>query len=88
MNDLITIIVAGVETLFLGAETLLTWLNATYLFGATLYAWFLGLIVLDTIIGLFFPSDNDESTTIADMLGDSETPQEIEMDQLDFYELD
>jgi hypothetical protein len=57
MENLLIIIVAGVEIIFFGSETLLEFLNDTEIFGATLYAWFLGVIVLNTIITTFIPED-------------------------------
>jgi hypothetical protein len=56
MEDLLIVIVAGVEVIFAGSEMLLTFLNDTEIFGATLYAWFLGYIVLNTIITTFIPN--------------------------------
>jgi hypothetical protein len=84
MNDLITSIVAGIEVIFFGSETLLEWLSDTSILGATLYAWFLGYLVLDTIISLFAQVnyDNEQLDSVADLIGDSETPEEVE------YELD
>lgn len=84
MNDLIITIVAGIEVIFYGSETLLQWLSDTTILGATLYAWFLGYLVLDTIISLFVQVnyDNEELDSVADLIGDSETPEEVE------YELD
>jgi hypothetical protein len=84
MNDLIVSIVAGIEVVFYGSETLLVWLSDTTILGATLYAWFLGYLVLDTIISLFAQVnyDNEELDSVADLIGDSETPEEVE------YELD
>lgn len=84
MNDLIISIVAGIEIIFYGSETLLEWLSDTSILGATLYAWFLGYLVLDTIISLFAQVnyDNEELDTVADLIGDTDTPEEIE------YELD
>jgi hypothetical protein len=84
MNDLIFSIVAGIEIIFLGSETILEFLSDTTILGATLYAWFLGYLVLDTIISLFVQVnyDNEELDTVADLIGDSDTPEEVE------YELD
>jgi hypothetical protein len=84
MNDLIIIIVAGIESIFLGSETLLEFLSDTEFLGATLYAWFLGYLVLDTIISLFagVNYDNEELDSVADLIGDSDTPEDLD------YELD
>ena len=56
MEDLLMVIVAGVEVIFAGSEMLLDFLNDSEIFGATLYAWFLGYIVLNTIITTFIPN--------------------------------
>lgn len=54
MADLITVIVAGVEIIFAGSEMILQFLVDTEILGATLYGWFLGYLLLDTIISIFF----------------------------------
>jgi hypothetical protein len=54
MADLITVIVAGVEVIFAGSEMTLQFLVDTEILGATLYGWFLGYILIQTIIGIFF----------------------------------
>lgn len=84
MEDLLTAVVAGVEVIFLGSETILEFLSDTTILGATLYAWFLGYLVLDTILSIFIQVqyDNEELDTVADLIGDSETPDEVD------YELD
>lgn len=54
MADLIFVIVAGVEIFFAGSEMVLEFLVDTEILGATLYGWFLGYLLLDTIISIFF----------------------------------
>jgi hypothetical protein len=61
MESLLIIIVAGVEVIFAGSEMILTFISDTEIFGGTLYAWFLGYIVLNTIINIFFPKDTVET---------------------------
>lgn len=80
MSDLLTAVVAGIEVIFLGSETLLEWLSDTTILGATLYAWLLGYLVLDTILSIFIQVqyDNNELDSVADLIGDSETPEEID----------
>jgi hypothetical protein len=80
MSDLLIVIVAGIEIIFAGSEMLLEFLNDTEIFGATLYAWFLGYLVLNTIITIFIPKDTVEDT-VSDTV---ETPEEEEIT----YELD
>ncbi len=58
MADLITVIVAGVEIIFSGSEMILQFLVDEEILGATLYGWFLGYILINTIIGIFFDSMN------------------------------
>jgi hypothetical protein len=84
MEDLLTALVAGIEVIFLGSETILEFLSDTSILGATLYAWLLGYLVLDTILSIFIQVqyDNEELDTVADLIGDSDTPEEID------YELD
>jgi hypothetical protein len=84
MNDLLIAIVGAVEIIFYGSETILDFLSNTTILGATLYGWFLGYLVLDTIIFLFagVNYDNEELDSVADLIGDSDTPEEID------YELD
>ena len=84
------VIVAGVEVIFSGSEMLLTFMTDTEIFGATLYAWFLGYLVLNTIITTFIPNDtvktlNNNMDTVKDTVEDTvETPEEDEIT----YELD
>jgi hypothetical protein len=66
MIDLITAIVAGVEVIFAGSEMLLVFMEDTEIFGASLYSWFLGYLLLDTIIGIFIPSDDEQEEIIID----------------------
>jgi hypothetical protein len=91
MNDLLNAIVAGIEIIFLGSETILEFLSDTTILGATLYAWFLGYLVLDTIFSIFIQVqyDNNELESIADFIGDSATPEEMETEEIGIdYELD
>ena len=60
MNDLLIPLVAGIEVIFSGSETILEWLSDTELLGASLYSWFLGWLVLDTILSLFISVRYDE----------------------------
>ena len=53
MEDLITSLVAGIEIIFASSEMLLTFLVDTEILGATLYGWFLGYILVYTIINIF-----------------------------------
>jgi hypothetical protein len=87
MEDLLIVIVAGVEVIFSGSEMLLEFLNDTEIFGATLYGWFLGYLVLNTIITIFIPDNKIERLNntadfvyINDMLVSS--PEEVN-DELD-----
>jgi len=73
MEDLLTALVAGVEIILLGSETLLEWLSDTEILGATLYAWFLGYLVLDTILSLFIQVRYDELDDEI-MVDEPETP--------------
>ena len=73
MNDLLTALVAGVEVILLGSETLLEFLSDTELLGATLYGWFLGYLVLDTILSLFIQVRYDELDDEI-MVDEPETP--------------
>lgn len=66
MEDLITIIVAGVEVLFSGSEMLLVFMEDTEILGASLYGWFLGYLLVDTIIFIFIPSDDEPIEIILD----------------------
>lgn len=91
MSDLLTAVVAGIEVIFLGSETLLEWLSDTTILGATLYAWLLGYLVLDTILSIFIQVqyDNNELDSVADFIGDSATPEEKEIEDIGIdYELD
>jgi hypothetical protein len=74
MNDFITVIVAGVEIMFLGSETILEFMADTEILGATLYAWFLGYLVLDTIISIFI--SNNEERLIEERVIETPTPEE------------
>jgi hypothetical protein len=58
MVDLITAIVAGVEVIFSGSEMLLVFMEDTEILGASLYGWFLGYLVVDTVINIFIPFDD------------------------------
>ena len=60
MDDLLIPLVAGIEVILLGSETILEWLSDTELLGASLYSWFLGYLVLDTILSLFIQVRYDE----------------------------
>lgn len=84
MNDLLTSLVAAVEIILLGSETILEWLSNTTILGATLYAWFLGYLVLDTILSLFISVRYDElDETVSDTGSDTVSdPDELN------YELD
>ncbi len=79
------VIVAGVEVIFAGSEMLLDFLNDTEIFGATLYGWFLGYLVLNTIITTFIPNDtvktlNNNMDTVKDTVENTvETPEEEEI---------
>jgi len=66
MADLITVIVAGIEAIFSSSEMLLVWMEDTEILGASLYAWFLGYILLDTIIFIFIDADADPDEIIVD----------------------
>jgi hypothetical protein len=66
MEDLITVIVAGIEVIFSSSEMLLVWLEDTEILGASLYGWFLGYILLDTIISIFIDADADPAEIIVD----------------------
>ena len=80
MEDLLTALVAGVEVILLGSETLLEFLSDTEILGASLYSWFLGYLVLDTILSLFIQVRYDElDETVSDTVSD---PDELN------YELD
>lgn len=80
MEHLLTAIVAGVEVILLGSETLLEWLSDTDILGASLYAWFLGYLVLDAILSIFIQVRYDElDETVSDTVSD---PDELN------YELD
>jgi hypothetical protein len=86
MEDLLIVIVAGVEVIFAGSEMLLTFMSDTEIFGVTLYGWFLGYLVLNTIITTFIPNDtfktlNNNMDTVDDTV---DTPDEEEIN----YELD
>lgn len=80
MNDLLIPLVAGVEVILLGSETILEWLSDTTILGATLYSWFLGYLVLDTILSIFIQVRYDElDETVSETVSD---PDELN------YELD
>jgi hypothetical protein len=67
MEDLIFVIVAGVEVLFSGSEMVLVFMEDTEILGASLYGWFLGYLLLNTIIDIFFDADADpEEITVDD----------------------
>jgi hypothetical protein len=66
MEDLITIIVAGIEILFSGSEMVLVFMEDTEILGASLYGWFLGYILLDTIINIFIDANADPDEIIVD----------------------
>jgi hypothetical protein len=76
MEDLLTALVAGIEVIFLGSETLLEFLSNTEFLGATLYAWFLGYLVLDTILSLFISVRYDELDNEI-MVDEPETPTQF-----------
>jgi hypothetical protein len=76
MNDLLIPLVAGVESILLGSETLLEFLSNTEFLGATLYAWFLGYLVLDTILSLFISVRYDELDNEI-MVDEPETPTQF-----------
>jgi hypothetical protein len=80
MADLLIVIVAGVEIIFAGSEMLLEFMTDTEILGASLYGWFLGYLVLNTIITIFIPNDTVEDT-VSDTV---ETPEKEEIT----YELD
>lgn len=91
MSDLLTAVVAGIEVIFLGSETILQFLSDTSILGATLYAWLLGYLVLDTILSIFIQVqyDDNELDSVADLIGDSATPEEMETEEIEIdYELD
>jgi hypothetical protein len=66
MSDLILVLVAGVEIIFSGSEMLLVFMEDTEIFGATLYGWFLGYLVVDTVINIFIPFDDEAEEIIID----------------------
>lgn len=73
MEHLLTAVVAGVEIILLGSETILEFLSDTDILGASLYAWFLGYLVLDTILSLFIQVRDDElDETVSDTVSDDE----------------
>lgn len=76
MNDLLIPLVAGVEVILLGSETILEWLSDTTILGATLYSWFLGYLVLDTILSLFISVRYDELDNEI-MVDEPETPTQF-----------
>jgi hypothetical protein len=66
MADLITVIVGGIEIIFSGSEMLLVFMEDTEILGASLYGWFLGYILLDTIIFIFIDANADPDEIIVD----------------------
>ena len=66
MADLITVIVGGIEIIFAGSEMLLVFMEDTEILGASLYAWFLGYLLVDTVISIFIPSDDEPQEIIID----------------------
>jgi hypothetical protein len=66
MADLITVIVGGIEIIFSGSEMLLVFMEDTEILGASLYGWFLGYLVVDTVINIFIPSDDEPEEIIID----------------------
>lgn len=66
MADLITVIVAGIEVIFSSSEMLLVFMEDTEILGASLYGWFLGYLIVDTVISIFIPSDDEPIEIILD----------------------
>jgi|LakMenEpi03Aug12_release.lakeMendotaPanAssembly.Ray.scaffolds.fasta_scaffold1561448_2 hypothetical protein len=66
MENLITIIVAGVEVIFSGSEMILVFMEDTEILGASLYGWFLGYLLIDTVINIFIPFDDEQIEIIVD----------------------
>lgn len=66
MADLILVIVAGVEIIFSGSEMILEFMEDTEILGASLYGWFLGYLVVNVIIDIFFDADANPEDIIVD----------------------
>lgn len=66
MEDLITVIVAGIEVIFSSSEMILVWMEDTEILGASLYGWFLGYLLVNEIIFIFIDADADPDEIIVD----------------------